>query len=154
MISLRAECQELDYTVKPTAEGRDLLAEQALARIEVIDGVEHLDGWPLPSSDNEVRNPQRISVHGRKHSFNPRTGKYEVEHDIYEYDSTLTNKYIRDFNVRCIAQGQEPLFQTREQVLPQIQDVLAQQRTEKQARFDNSFRGRLASFLGITHRVS
>lgn len=105
----------LDYTVRPTEEGADLLAQQALARIESIDGIDYLDGFKLPPDDDELFNPQTIAAHVTY--YTERDGEIYVSQEKHAYESTLTNRWIRERNIHCIAQGMRPLFKKWEDVV-------------------------------------
>lgn len=108
----------LNYNVQPSQEGRMILAMQALSRIVEIDGIEMLDGYWLPPSDDDEWVPDREIV---AHHIDYRTDPPEDSTTIFK--SRLTNNWVREMNILAIASGQEPPFVKWEEVnlnLPKI----------------------------------
>lgn len=99
----------LDYTVEPTDEGRELLAQQALERIETIDGVDYLDGYKLPPDDAVLWDMQI-----RRGSITDLTDEPHIKD--YEYQFPATNRTIRESNIRNIASGHLPLYRKLSEV--------------------------------------
>jgi hypothetical protein len=96
------------YDVFPTEEGLELLMQQAQVRIETIDGVDHLDGWPLPPDNETIHGPEAVPM--RFMILGMKDGKGTVETVDTVGTSTITNSFIREQNMRCIVQGIEPIF--------------------------------------------
>lgn len=104
----------LDCTVRPTKEGQDLLAEQALDRIEVVDGIDYLDGYKVPPNDEEIFDPKTMTAHCMY--WTEHEGEFYFRTEIHEFESKLTNRWIRERNIHAIAQGIKPLFRKWEDV--------------------------------------
>lgn len=106
----------LDYNVYPSDEGREILAEEALGRIETVEGIDYLDGYNLPPDNDEVWNPRTIRAtiyHTYEH---PVTGEIYVRKEEDVIQSGLKNNWIRQRNIHAIAQGMKPLFRTWDEV--------------------------------------
>ncbi|HTE21735.1 MAG TPA: hypothetical protein VK674_01695 [Candidatus Limnocylindria bacterium] len=105
------------------------LPVDALERIEIVDGVERLDGWPLPAANDAVFDPHtiRLTTHmletrqkleaegGMPDEYSsflvPETGSEWVAWDeVSTFESTLTNNEAREANIRTIASGAFPLY--------------------------------------------
>lgn len=106
--------ESLDYTVRPTDEGREILAQQALERIETIDGIDYLDGHKLPPDNEEIfgdARPRTIHITHLYHRVNERgKDEYQAIEKTHIYEPTFTNKDARAANIRFIASGGSPLF--------------------------------------------
>lgn len=89
----------LDYTVRPSEQGKDILAEEALSRIIAVDGVDYLDGFKLSPNNQEPFEQGSLGM------------------DTTQCESEFSNQQARDGNIRWIAAGSLPLFIHWEDVL-------------------------------------
>ena len=100
-----------------TPEELATLVEGASARIKTQDGVDYLDGYVLPPNDDGLwrREPITVTVTdmGKLRPellrSDPTAACAEVI-SIHVVQPTITNRQIRDYSIRRIAQGGPPMF--------------------------------------------
>lgn len=127
----------------------DLLVDEAVERIELVDGVEQLDGWPLPPDDEGVWQPRTLMGNITTYYVDSVTNQPTARQDVHIFESTLTNREVRRVNIRTLAQGQLPLFITWEQYYK----LQSERRAELQQKLDSSWKGKLAEFFGFKLQV-
>lgn len=93
---------------------RQVLYETALARVETVDGVDFLDGFKLPPDDDGVWNPRSIrgTTIRTRQVWDEEVGTHIDESyvEVTEFDSRLTNSYVRRCNIGSISRGGTPVF--------------------------------------------
>jgi hypothetical protein len=104
-------------------EEREQLYQEALARIEDIDGVDYLDGWKLTPDDEELFEPRRMKIVTYHTYERPDDGEIFVTRDVHFADSTFTNGQARAGNIRSIATSGKPLFMTWEEVEARFKEL-------------------------------
>lgn len=93
-----------------------MLTSAAEQRIETgEDGIDYLDGYSLPPSNCEVWEPRMIkgTITTVLWKGDKLTGFTQEE---FERPSTITNRTVRQSNIRMIAQGKSPLYIKWEEV--------------------------------------
>ncbi len=99
----------LNYNVYPSDDGKEILAEEALSRIETVGGVDYLDGFKIPADNDEIfggSKTYRASVE-KWHWRTNENGKEEfyATQESHNFDSTFTNQQAREANISGIASG-------------------------------------------------
>jgi hypothetical protein len=90
-------------------EERHALRAAALERIETIDGIDYLDGFPLPPDNTDINDPKPYTLAITYLSKEP-------WQEILEGHSTITNADVRKAHIDCLAQGLPPIYATSREI--------------------------------------
>jgi hypothetical protein len=112
----RRSTETIPEYIEPSPEEKERLFQEALSRIETVEGVDYLDGYTLPPDNKEVWDPKTLH-YTITHTYEDPKGKLWLAQEEHITQSTLTNKWIRDANIRSIAQGLKPMFIKWEDVI-------------------------------------
>jgi hypothetical protein len=98
----------IEPIVELSTEESQRLIDEALSRVETVEGVDYLDGYTLPPDNYGLWEPRTL----RLETYEPKEEEGKITYCLRStvFESTMTNAFARKINVLSISRGLSPLF--------------------------------------------